>query len=91
METKSPFSLTVIEAASAFETNVLTGLTTAEAELRLQKYGPNAIEKEVQEKWWKILFKQFLAPVVYMLIAAAIISFVLKDIAEGIAIPYKTR
>ena len=67
-------------------TTPVEGLSEAEALRRLETYGDNRIRSTKEKTALQILLAQFLSPVIYLLIAAVIISFFLDDIAEGIAI-----
>ena len=49
------------------------GLSSEEAENRLKKYGPNAIE-EKEESWVHRLFRRFWGPIPWMIEVAAILS-----------------
>lgn len=51
------------------------GLSNAEAEKRLEKYGQNALKKEEKKPFIEKLKEQFLDPMILILIAAALISF----------------
>ncbi|MBI2565062.1 calcium-translocating P-type ATPase, SERCA-type [Candidatus Woesearchaeota archaeon] len=55
------------------------GLTEKEAQKRLQKYGFNIIEDDTKISAFKIFLEQFKSPVVWVLIAASIITFFLKE------------
>jgi P-type Ca2+ transporter type 2C len=74
------------ELRSELKSSLSEGLTEAEAQYRLQLYGPNSIETEKEKTASEIFLRQFLSPVIYLLIVATIISFFLNDRAEGIAI-----
>ena len=63
-----------------------TGLTTAEAEARLAKTGPNELPRDGAVPTWKILARQFASPLVLLMIAAAAVSGVLGEVADAIAI-----
>ena len=56
------------------------GLTTAEAQLRLARDGPNAIVEVSQHPVWRAL-KKLWAPVPWMLEAAIVIQLGLNDAA----------
>src|SRR5512139_4325722 len=62
------------------------GLTQDEAEQRLQKYGPNELVDRGTKNPWKILFEQFTSVMVLILIAAAVISLLLGDLKDAVAI-----
>ncbi len=62
------------------------GLSAAEAAVRLDAHGPNELQETISRPAWKMLVAQFIEPMILILIAAAILSFSLGDITEGIAI-----
>ncbi len=62
------------------------GLDNEEVKKRKDKYGPNKLREYKQKSLWEILLSQINNPVVYLLVAAATISFIFSDIPEGIAI-----
>ena len=53
------------------------GLTQKEADLRLQKYGPNQLEKEEEESLFEKIKEQFEDLLVRILLLAAIVSFLI--------------
>ena len=61
------------------------GLSSAEAKIRLEKDGPNAIEAK-EESRWKKLFGYFWGPIPWMIEAAAIISLARQDWPDFIVI-----
>ncbi len=63
-----------------------SGLSQAEAELRLERDGPNAITAEAGYSLWRILINQFSSIVVWLLAAAAAIAFFTDSPLEGSAI-----
>ncbi|WP_144394604.1 cation-translocating P-type ATPase [Pleionea sediminis] len=62
------------------------GLTTAEAEKRLAKYGPNELPKPSPPGLIFLFLKQFKSPFIYVLLIAAIVSFALAQTLNGIFI-----
>lgn len=62
------------------------GLSEAEATNRLQRYGQNILRNESKKSTFKLLIKQFKSSLIYLLIAASILSFALKDMNDGIVI-----
>jgi Ca2+-transporting ATPase len=75
-----------LAAAPGIDYNHYKGLSETEASRRLQVHGLNRIKAAKEKTVWEILLAQFLSPVIYLLIAASIISFSLGENAEGIAI-----
>src|SRR3989344_2109294 len=51
------------------------GLTTAEAEKRLQQFGHNEFSSKISKPFWHILFSQFLNPLIIILILSGGITF----------------
>ncbi len=62
------------------------GLTLTEAAARLAANGPNELQETISRPAWKMLLAQFIEPMILILIAASVLSFLLGDITEGIAI-----
>src|SRR5512147_605402 len=67
-------------------TTIERGLTQGEAEQRLQKVGLNELVDRGTKNPWKILFEQFTSVMVLILIAAAVISLLVGDLKDAIAI-----
>ena len=62
------------------------GLTKEEAEKRLEQYGKNVIKKTHRLRPLKILLEQFNSFLIYILIIAAIVSFLIQHFLDGIVI-----
>ncbi len=62
------------EAIKALETEKENGLSSDEAAKRLEKYGRNEIPKGPKRTWWQRLLAQFHNVLIYVLIAAAVIT-----------------
>ncbi|WP_018142908.1 cation-translocating P-type ATPase [Alloscardovia criceti] len=60
---------------TAMNTSIAHGLSTAEAKARLEKFGPNALASKPKDPAWKRFLAQFQDPLVYLLLAATVISF----------------
>ena len=73
---------TVEEVVKDLQTNLKTGLTQAEAEKRLEKYGHNQLEKEEEESLWDKIKESFEDLLVRILLLAAVISFVIALIGK---------
>jgi len=73
------------EIIKEFDSDLINGLNEKEIENRLAKYGKNILKfKEI--KWWDILLRQFKSAFVYLLFAAAIITFVLNEYIDSLMI-----
>jgi Ca2+-transporting ATPase len=75
----------VKEIIAELETDPVNGLSTHEATARLDKYGPNELEKEEKASLWEKIKEQFDDLLVKILLAAAVISFLiaLTDDKDG--------
>ncbi len=62
--------------------NLSSGLTSDEARVRLEKYGPNAMP-DTATRPWRMALSKFWAPVPWMLEAAVILQAVLHDYVEA--------
>ena len=78
-------SLNVKETIEALDAHN-EGLTVPEAEARLDIFGPNEIKEERKISKWDILIAQVKNPLVYVLVAAAIISLIAGKTIDAIVI-----
>ncbi|MGD9093451.1 MAG: HAD-IC family P-type ATPase, partial [Anaerolineales bacterium] len=62
------------------------GLTSEDAQQRLQQFGPNELTETPPTTFWQMLREQFVNFVVLLLIVAAVISALLGDYVEAVAI-----
>jgi len=74
------------EAAQQLETNPHSGLSAAAAAKRLAHYGPNSLQEKSARPTWRMLLDQFTDFMIIVLIAAAIISGIVGDVQDTIAI-----
>ncbi|HQZ95841.1 MAG TPA: cation-transporting P-type ATPase [Pyrinomonadaceae bacterium] len=72
--------------AAALFVDIQKGLTTEEVRFRSKRDGPNTLSMEKGDAWWTLLLRQFSSIVVWLLLAAAIVSLITDDIAEAVAI-----
>src|SRR5581483_10904505 len=64
----------------------ILGLTSEEAGRRLAEAGPNEIEKAETTSPWKMFAAQFGSPLIWLLLAATVVSAALGEIADAVAI-----
>jgi magnesium-transporting ATPase (P-type) len=64
----------------------LDGLSSEEAQARLERYGPNTIRVEEVEPWWSLALHQFRDPLIYILLAAAAVTVALDDYVDAAVI-----
>ena len=77
-----PWSRTAGEVAAELGTDVRRGLSAVEAAARLERYGPNQLDAAESVPAWRKLLAQFADPLIYLLIAAVLVS-VVAWVAEG--------
>jgi magnesium-transporting ATPase (P-type) len=63
-----------------------TGLTRAEAATRLATHGPNRLNAAPRPGWWWRLLAQFHNLLIYTLLAAALVTFLLDDFVDAAVI-----
>ncbi|BAU66349.1 calcium-transporting ATPase [Stanieria sp. NIES-3757] len=80
------YKLESIEVLEKLNTNPTCGLGQSEAKKRLEEYGFNELTQQPGENIWQILWKQLTAIMVVVLIVAAVISLILGDYIDAIAI-----
>lgn len=62
------------------------GLSTKQVRKRLERYGPNQIEQVEQISAFKIARNQFTSFLVYLLIGASLLSLIMGEVVDAIAI-----
>ncbi|MGQ4649905.1 HAD-IC family P-type ATPase [Lyngbya aestuarii] len=80
------YQLGISEVLQQLDTDVTHGLTDAQVNHRRQTYGANELVERGRKNPWKILWEQLKAPLVVMLVIAAIISLAVGDYKNSIAI-----
>lgn len=79
-------ALDVEEVSELLSTSRETGLSEAEAEKRLARFGANKLDEAEATSFWTMLWQQFNNFVIYLLFAAALISAYLGEWIEAGAI-----
>jgi Ca2+-transporting ATPase len=74
------------EVAQRLQTSPQSGLSAAEAADRLARFGPNALQEKRARSPWRMLFDQFADFMIIVLIVAAIISGIVGDVEDTVAI-----
>lgn len=72
----------VLEKVKASE----KGLSSKEASFRLNKYGKNELPKKKESTFFDVFISQFKSPIVYILLIAMILSFIVNEITDGVFI-----
>ena len=70
------FSLTVDKTAEQLDVKTAVGLSTAEAQQRLQKYGPNELAEKKKESGLQAFLRQYKDLMQIVLLVAAIINVI---------------
>ena len=81
---KEVYQMTREELEEAYGTS--TGITTSEAEERLEKYGPNELEEKGKKSVFVIFLSQFADLLVIILIIAAVISMISGNVESTVVI-----
>lgn len=74
------------EIVNELSTNLINGLSSSEAKLRLDKNGLNKIEGKKKKSISQLFFAQINDIMIYILLIAAIISFVVGEVSDSIII-----
>ncbi|HWT27049.1 MAG TPA: HAD-IC family P-type ATPase, partial [Mobilitalea sp.] len=80
------FSKAKEDIIKEFDMNPVTGLTDAQAENRLNKYGENRLKEKPKKSIVSLFLSQLKDMLIYVLIAAAVITFAIGEIPDGIII-----
>ena len=86
MSAPPPHAQAIDAVIHALGTDATAGLTTAGAKQRLAQYGSNELAQAPPEPWWRRLGRQFADLLIWVLIAAAVISGVLGEWLDAVAI-----
>lgn len=72
--------------AEALGVDPKTGLSDAEASLRLERGGPNTLGQQTGPAWWRVFLRQFSSIVVWLLLAATLVAWFTDGVPEAMAI-----
>jgi len=81
-----PWHSLTVDAAFASLSSSPVGLSTDEAALRLADVGPNAFAVTPVTPWWRVLLRQFVSPLIAILLVAAVVTLVQAHWVDSIAI-----
>lgn len=62
------------------------GLSQAEVEYRLQRFGPNILPQQKSPGIVQVFLRQFLNPLIYILLLATVVSLSLRELADAVFI-----
>ena len=86
MRIEQPWARRLEEVEKRLQTSFSEGLSQQEADTRLREFGPNQKSEPEKHSVFRILLHQFKSLIILLLFVAAVISFVLGDLAEAVAI-----
>lgn len=88
MNSEPPLDQKRVEIAGQDDTRSTRGqgLSSAEAGQRLAKVGPNEIKREEAPPAWRLLLGQFKGAMIWLLIGASVLSAILGEVVDAIAI-----
>jgi len=72
-------ALKIEQVIRDLKTDKSKGLSSQEATRRFEQWGPNQILKQKRASWLSIFISQFKSTLIYILLVAAAISFILND------------
>lgn len=79
-------SKTIEECEKQLSTSKLTGLSSEEANRRLKENGPNQLAEQKVKTPLQMFLAQLNDPMIYILMIAAVISLLLKEVSDAIII-----
>ena len=84
--TRPPYALAADDVVGEFAGDLEQGLSEAEAEARLRRFGPNRLARARRPAYAAIGLRQFADPLVGLLIGAALVSALIGERIEAAAI-----
>jgi P-type Ca2+ transporter type 2C len=83
-----PWSSDAAEVAAGLDSDLRCGLTGAEAAARLRRHGANELESAAAVPAWRSLLAQFRSPLIYLLLAAVVVSLCAWYAEGGEGVPF---
>ena len=83
---KDAHTFSIEEILQLFGTDAQRGITQPEAGKRIKQFGLNIYQAQKQKSIWLIFLLQFKSPIVYLLLAGALVSLYFKNYIEAGAI-----
>jgi Ca2+-transporting ATPase len=87
--TSSPYRQPAAALVTQLKADPVRGLTSEEAQERLQQNGPNALETAPPIPNWRKFLAQFQSPLVVLLLIATVVSFVVWLIEREESLPFE--
>ncbi|MCZ0717923.1 cation-translocating P-type ATPase [Aerococcus kribbianus] len=86
MTERNFYQESIEDSLQAFDVEQRQGLSTDQVEANREKYGRNELDEQEKLSAWEILWDKINDLIVYLLIAAAVLSFLTNEPIEGIAV-----
>lgn len=80
------FKKSIQEVIQELNTDSISGITSEEAKIRIEKYGQNKLAEKKKKSILILLFEQINDVLIYILLAAAVVSALLNEISDAIII-----
>ena len=74
------------KVVTALESDAQAGLSGSEASERLKQHGLNELPEDKHKPLWRVFASQFASPLIYILFAAAVISFAMGHANDAVVI-----
>jgi P-type Ca2+ transporter type 2C len=84
-----PWRCEAAAVAAELGTDIGKGLTAAEAASRLRRHGPNELEAAAAVPAWRKMLGQLADPLIYLLLAAVVVSLVAWAAEGASGVPYE--
>jgi cation-transporting ATPase F len=75
--------LGISDVSEALQTDFTTGLSAAQANIRLQRYRPNVISAKGSTPSWKRFVLQFHQPLIYILLASTVVAASMGQLVDA--------
>ena len=80
------FKLSAADTAKQIDTNIDKGLSSREAQIRHSTAGGNTLEQGKRESFLKAFLRQINEPMIYILLAAAALSAIVREWPDALVI-----
>lgn len=77
------YNLTISAAIKVLNTDPDKGLRKDQIDQLRNTYGENKLIQATKVTWWELLFKQFVDPIVIILLGASVVSMILGEVMDG--------
>lgn len=82
----APWTKSVPDILRELDVSIEKGLTSKEVKKRQKRFGRNQLQEVERKTTWVILINQFKSLIIFLLVAAATLSFLLGEWIDGVAI-----